>query len=302
LRIEGGGDDGAINLEIGDNHWRVINNILTAATARETARSGCVTGDGIDAVILGNTIAEVDAPDPGLQNHGIYIDGPGSYRVGYNYIHDVPGGSGFQVYGDETPTGSTIANDVLFDHNWGDHVTKYCVNLSDNSGSRFRIYDNVSAYCGMAGLRINSPVLHDARIYNNTFFAGDDASKPDFGVIVVDSKLQGGALDIRNNIFMPAGQVPYMGGDNPLIGPTPSAHFSNDLYFGGTGAHSFDSASVSADPGFFDSGSCDFHLNLASPAPADSSLAVRALVLDDFKFTPHQGNRSYDIGGYSHDE
>jgi len=301
LRIEGGGHDGAINLEIGGNHWRIVNNIASAATAPETARSGGIAGDGLDTQILGNTIRDIDSPDPGLQNHGIYIDGPGSYRVEYNYIHDVPGGSGFQVYGDETPTVSYIADNVLFAHNWVDHVTKYCVNLSDNSGSGFVVYDNISAHCGMAGFRVNSPFLKDARIYNNTFYAGDSQGKPDFGAIVIDSKLQDDALDVRNNIFNPRQGMAYMGGDAALRKPTAAAHFANNQYFLGTGEHRFDPASLTVQPNFVDPSSCDFRLLSIGQAGGDGSPAVRAVVQDDFEFIRYKNSHPIAIGAYAHE-
>jgi hypothetical protein len=298
LRVEGGGKDGAIDLETGGNNWRIVNNILSASTAHASARSGGIAGDGLHVAILGNTIRDINSPDPGLQNHGIYIDGPGSYRIDYNYIHDVPGGSGFQVYGDQTATGSFATSNVSFSHNWVDHVAKYCINFADNSARGFSAFDNVLAYCGMAGLRVNSRILEEAKVYNNTFYATDSLAGDHYGAIVIDSKLKRGALEVRNNIFVPRKHMPYMGGDAALTEPNPFALFTNNLYFGGNGSIGFDSASLIGDPAFADSESCDFRLSPHSGAIGRGSAKVGTLVTDDFDFTSYPKEKSFEIGAY----
>ena len=300
LRIEDGGKDGAVDLETGGNHWRIVNNRLSASTAHATARSGGIAGDGLDVVILGNTVHDIDAPDPGLQNHGIYIDGPGSYRIDYNYIHDVPGGSGFQVYGDESATGSFVTNALTFSHNWVDHVAKYCINFADNSGRDLTAFDNVLAYCGMAGLRINSPSLVGARVYNNTFYAAASLAGGHYGAIVIDSTLELHALDVRNNIFVPSPHRPYIGGDAAPDKPTAFAVFTKNLYFGGTGKPGFDSMPVIADPAFKEAASCDFHLAPGSGAIQRGSPLVNKVVTDDFDSIRHTPAVQYDVGAYSY--
>ena len=300
LRIEGGGNDGPVNLEIGGNHWRVINNTLTASTAHATARAGGVTGDGLDAVILGNTIHSIDSPDPGLENHGIYIDGPGSYRVEYNYIYDVPGGSGFQIYGDETPTGSYLSGNLLFAHNWIDNVAKYCINLSDNSATNITVADNISLQCGMAGFRTNSSFLHGARIYNNTFYAGDTPRDSHYALMVIDSPLQDGALDLKNNLFASYHAIPIMGGDASQSASTSAVRFANNLYPPGEGTHLFDPDALAADPDFVNAEACDFHLNSKSKAIHHGSPDVADVVVDDFDLQPHLAGHAYDIGAYSY--
>jgi Right handed beta helix region len=298
LRIEGGGDDGPVNLEIGGNHWRVVNNSLSAETGQPSARSGGITGDGIDAVLLGNTVHNINSPDPGLENHGIYIDGPGSYKVEYNYIHDVPGGSGFQIYGDETATGSYVTNNVIFSHNWIDHVAKYCVNLADNSGSGVTVFDNVSSFCGMAGLRINSSSLRGAKVYNNTFFASDSSGDDHYGAIVIDSKLGKAAVEAMNNIFMPLPHMPYMGGDTALLKPTPVAHFTNNLYSGGGGSLEFDVSPITETPVFANAVTCDFHLGPTSGVTGLGSRTVKNTVTNDFDLNPYKPGLTYDLGAY----
>ena len=298
LAIEGGGKDGAVDLETGGNHWRIVNNELTARTAQASARSGGIAGDGLAVDLLGNNIHDIDSPDPGLENHGIYIDGPGSYRVEYNYIHDVPGGSGLQVYGDETPTGSFVADNVILSHNWVDHVAKYCINFADNSGRNFAAFDNVLAFCGMAGLRTNSALLEHARVFNNTFYAADSLGGIHYGAIVIDSPMNPGALEVRNNIFVPRPGMPYIGGDAALKQPDASAVFARNLYFGGTGTPGFDHSPILANPGFRHAGSCDFHVFTRSPAAHGGSPQVRSVVADDFDASVYGRGGPYALGAY----
>ena len=214
----------------------------------------------------------------------------------YNFIHDVPGGSGFQIYGDETPTGSFLSGDVLFAHNWIDNVAKYCINLSDNSAGNITVFDNVSSGCSMAGFRANSSFLHGARIYNNTFYAGDTPRNPHYASIVMDSPLKDGALDLENNIFASHETVPMMGGDAPLLTPTSTATFAGNLYPPGKGTHLFDPDSLAADPSFINAGTCDFHLNSTSKAIRNGSSAVTSVVVDDFDLRPHSPGKSTASG------
>jgi hypothetical protein len=299
LRIEGGGHDGAVNLEIGGNHWRVINNVLTAATAPPSARSGGIAGDGLDAVILGNTVHAIDSPDPGLQNHGIYIDGPGSYEIAYNSIYDVPGGSGFQVYGDETPTGSFVTNHVSFHHNWINNVAKYCINLADNSGSDFQIDGNVSSTCGMAGLRINSSTLDRARIYNNTFYNTDTRKDMHYGAVVMDLSPKDGAVEIRDNIFVPSPGTPYAGGDALAAAFYSSTHFLHNLYFAGQGAIDFDPDPVLTDPLFVNPSACNFHLKQGRPATVNPSFQGGNNTNYSFDLEPCAAGSIAGIGAYN---
>jgi hypothetical protein len=299
LRIEGGGHDGPVNLEIAGDHWRVINNILTARTGSASARAGGVTGDGTDVVILGNEIADVDSPDKGLQNHGIYIDGLGSYRVEYNFIHNIPGGSGIQIYSDETPNGDYRVNDVVLSHNWISDVAKYCINLADHSGSGFKVFANVSSSCGMAGIRINSSELHDARIFNNTFFEGNTRRDSHYGVITIDSSLQANAITFINNIFVPASSTPYMGGDEPILNQSRSAVFSDNLYFGGLGNPVFDSHPILQDPLFVDAHRGDFHLQPGSGAILSGSSAVNGVVNSGYDLGVFLTEKQHDVGAYS---
>ena len=100
LRIEGGGYDGPVNQEIHGDHWRVVNNELTATTGvtsgASPSRMGGITGNGLDAHWLGNHIHDIQGSEN--EAHGIYIDGEGSYDIAWNDIHDIHSGKGIQLF------------------------------------------------------------------------------------------------------------------------------------------------------------------------------------------------------------
>ncbi|MEP6941103.1 MAG: hypothetical protein ABI846_15150, partial [Rudaea sp.] len=97
LRIESGGNAGVIAVQIDADHWRIVNNELTAATATNNAFAAGINGNGTNSYWVGNDIHNI-AGGTLQQNHGIYIDGDGSYEIAYNTIDHVSGGNGMQVY------------------------------------------------------------------------------------------------------------------------------------------------------------------------------------------------------------
>src|SRR6185312_2792345 len=49
LRIESGGNAGVIATQIDGDHWRIVNNELSAATATNTAKAGGINGNATNA-------------------------------------------------------------------------------------------------------------------------------------------------------------------------------------------------------------------------------------------------------------
>ena len=45
LRIESGGDEGPIAVQIAGDHWRIVNNELSAASATNTAKAAAINGN-----------------------------------------------------------------------------------------------------------------------------------------------------------------------------------------------------------------------------------------------------------------
>ncbi|MGH7329884.1 MAG: right-handed parallel beta-helix repeat-containing protein, partial [Polyangiaceae bacterium] len=271
LRIEGGGYDGPISQEIHGDHWRVVNNEITATTGvtsgASPSRMAGITGNGAGAAWLGNHIHDIQ----GSQNeaHGIYIDGDGDYDIAYNVIHDCKSGKGIQTYSNGENGSDTISN-VRIHHNIVHDVAQFGINVADGSKDGFEIYDNVVYSAKTGGLRFNTTTLAGAKIYNNTF-ADDDTSKDESSAALMsDWNLAAGALDVKNNIFVATTGTALTGGS---VGISASVGtFANNVWFGDA-APSFDSTAVVSDPNFVTPGS-DFHLQSGSPAAGSGSSAV----------------------------
>ena len=294
IRLESGGNSGVVNQQIAGSHWRVVNNELTAATATNSALAGGITGNGPNSFWVGNHIHNISGGS-GQMNHGIYIDGDGSYEVAYNLVENVTGGNGFQVYVDGS-NGSNSANNINLHHNMIHDVSKHAINIADGSTNNIRIWDNVAYNIKYAGLRFNTVTLSNCKIYNNTFYNTNTGGSQSYGLITNDWNLTSGSLDVENNIFWPSSKIGYWGGG----GNGSAGTFMNNLYNGGSGSTSPDSHPISGDPAFVAAGS-DFHLTASSPAVDAGSVAVSGLVTTDYDATtarPQPTSGPYDVGAY----
>lgn len=315
LRINGGGGDGAVNAQIMSNYARIVNNNLSATTAQSAARAGCIAGDGYHMEILGNSCHDVNSPDSGLENHGVYIDAAGSDEVAYNFLYDINDGNGVQLYNSQSVT-PTIDN-VSIHHNWIYNVAKHGVNVADTSGTGIQVYDNIIANTADGGIRFNSSDLRGCKVFNNTFYNTDVSGNPGYGAIMNDWTLASGAVTFANNIFYIANGTPFLGGSGGI--DSSGASFSNNVFYGGsdiTTASAMDPHAIVSDPLFqaapaplvtpasptnqlavapsqaFNLGY--FALQSKSPALGAGSTGVSLLVHDDFALVPV--GASYDIG------
>ncbi len=298
LKVEGGGYDGPISQEIHGDHWRVINNELTAFTGvtdgESPSRMAGITGNGEDSIWLGNHIHDIQGSTN--EAHGIYIDGDGSYDIGYNEIHDIHSGKGVQLFANGG-NGSDVINHVRIHHNRIRRVTQFGINIADGSQNDIAIYDNLVTDAAVAGLRFNTNTLHGCRIYNNTFYNNNTQDGEIYGVLMNDWNFPADALDMRNNIFWArsgtsyaTGSVGFGDGDGLVM---------RNLWFGGDDGFDFDSSPVSADPLLVDPGT-DFHIaSSASPAVDSGSETAVSLVTDDFDADlPRPQGSAIDIGAY----
>ena len=263
LRIESGGHSGVIAEQIKGDHWRIVNNDLSAATgARSNAMAGGINGNGTSSYWVGNHIHDISG-GPQLLNHGIYIDGNGSYEVAYNWIQRVTGGSGFQIFVNGG-NGSNYASHVHFHHNLISDVAKYGINIADGSTADIAIYDNVVYNISGPGLRFNTNTLRGARIFNNTFYGSDTNGNDYDGIITNDWWFPKNALTMRDNIFvLTSSRIPYSGGSVGMYAG--AGIITHNLYWGGRGTPNFDRAPIIGDPRFVRPGS-NFHLRTGSPA------------------------------------
>lgn len=298
LRIDCEGYDGPVSQEIHGNNWRVVNNDLAASTAPVsgaiTPRMAGITGNGLNAVWLGNHIHDVQGSSG--ECHGIYIDGDGSYDIGYNLIHDIRSGNGFQIYVNGG-NGSVVANNVSFHHNRIYNVSKHGINLADGTQDNISVWNNVVYNTRLAGLRFNTNTLARAQIFNNTFYKINLNGNPMYGALTNDWNLPNGSLDIENNIFYVSAGTPYNSGSVGVAARVGT--ITRNLWFNGAGSLDFDNAPVTTDPLFVDAGS-DFRLQDGSPAIAAGSAGERVagLVTDDYQLAPR--GSSIDIGALQH--
>jgi hypothetical protein len=288
LHVEGDGTAGVIALQIESDHWRVVNNELSSPnTGGVTVLAGGVNGDGTNMSVLGNSIHDITGSNG--ENHGVYMDGDGSYEIAYNVIYNVASGYGIQAYNDAGPS-PTISH-VHVHHNLVHDVTgKGCLNIADGSASDFEYWDNVCYNINLSCLRFNvSGTLSGAKIFNNTFYncgkgdAFDGAIDSDWALIATTD------VTIVNNIVWAATGVPYTGGSGNGFA---SGVFVNNLWYNATGAPT-GSGNVSANPGFVMAGS-DFHLGSGSPAAGVGSSSVSGLVTTNYDLAAWAG----DIGAY----
>ncbi|CAN5159068.1 hypothetical protein BH11PSE11_BH11PSE11_36570 [soil metagenome] len=300
LRIEAGGPNGAINIQIKSSQWRIVNNELSAASAvhNPAAKAGGIAGNGFAQVWLGNRIHDVFCGPAGtgpLQNHGIYIDGDGEYEIAYNLIENIPGGSGFQTYVDGS-NGSSTTNKISFHHNMIRGTGKHGINLADGTRDGIRIYNNIVLDTQVAGLRFNTIHLRLARIYNNTFYNTNLSGNQKYGAIMNDWSLPKDALDMQNNIFVPSSGSRYAAGSVGFDSKFGTIY--RNFWFGGKGETSFDSYPQTGPLNFVVDGR-DFHLGSGSWAIDAGSPAVSRLVINDYDITTRRPQGlGFDIGAF----
>jgi hypothetical protein len=297
LRVESGGNAGVIAVQIAGDHWRIVNNELSAATATNSALAGGINGNATNAYWVGNHIHDI-AGGAAQENHGIYIDGDGSYEIAYNHIENVSGGNGFQIYVNGG-NGSDVANNVHFHHNLVHGVSKHGLNIADNAHNGIELWNNVVHDTAYASLRFNTNTLHGAKIYNNTFYNAVTSGNTGYGAVTNDWNFPTDALDMENNIVVPTSAMPYAGGSVGMS--TGIGTVSNNLWFGGTGSVAFDASPTKANPAFADPASADFHLKSSSPAIDQGSSSVATLVVDDYDAVVERPvGAAYDIGAFEY--
>lgn len=314
LRIEAGGPNGPVNVQIQGNHWRIVNNELTAFTAVENkdAKAGGIVGNGFGEIWLGNHIHDIycgPVNSGPLLNHGIYIDGDGDYEIAYNVIENIPGGSGFQTYANGTNGSDTVSN-INFHHNFIRGAGKHGINLTDGTKDGIRIFNNIVADTRFAGLRLNTTDLRLARIYNNTFYNTNIERHPNYAAIINDWNLRADAIDLQNNIFVAYPGTSYMGGTVGFEGKigTINRNFwsrgrkiwfeGKKIGFGGKADMRSDAAPQTGELKFVTEGK-DFHLQSGSLAVDAGSPSVARLVTNDYDITTRRPQGSgFDIGAY----
>ena len=304
LKIESGFNDGPINTQRGDlnpngMHWRVVNNELTGISCNISTkcRAGAIAGSGLGNYWVGNYGHDMyDLPDANtsLENHGIYIDGDGSYELAYNVLENIYGGNGIQLYGIEI-------NNVNAHHNIIRNVGKHGFNLADGSHNNIVIWDNIVSDTTSAGVRMNSDSMRGLKLYNNTFYNTNTSKNPAQGSMTNDTNAAPNQVDIRNNIFWASAGSLFNSGCCNADFTGGIGTITNNLWFRQPVLElpAFDTTAYFGNPNFVVPGT-DFHLNAGSPAIDAGSSAVSAVVTSDFDGLPASRPKGvgYDIGAF----
>ena len=301
VSVESGFNEGMINVQNGaanpsGSHWRVVNNEMSAVSCRNNTRcrAGGVAGAAEGGFWVGNYVHDVhDRPDAltSLENHGFYVEGPGTYEIAYNRIESVVGGNGIQAYS----SSRTITN-VRIHHNLIRGVGKHGINIANGSATGILVFDNVIVGADMAGIRLGSSTLTGAKIFNNTVVDTDRlrAGGPR-AALMNDERLPDGAVEMRNNLVVPGSGRNYVGGSAGFASLVRT--ISHNLWFDGSGRVP-GQGNVFADPRF---AGAQFELQAGSPA-IDAGYAAAAAVattgFDGVVRRPQGGG--VDIGAYEH--
>jgi hypothetical protein len=313
LKIESGFYDGPINTQRADlnplgGHWRIVNNDLSADSCRvmTKCRAGAIAGAGIGQYWVGNSGHDIyDGPEGSiyLENHGIYIGGPGSYEIAYNVFARIVGGNGIQIQS------GTPVDDVSIHHNIIHDVGKHGLNFVAGSHDHIVVWSNLIYNTAGAGVRFGSDVLHDLKLYNNTFFnTGMIGDRPSSGALTNDMDAQADQMDIRNNIFWPHVGSGYNRGTGNADFAGAIGTIAHNLWYGGSGsspAATFSTESIEADPRFVSvtPGNEDFHLQPGSRALIAGTDRVASLVTSDIEVQrpeqAHAGSGSFYLGAYA---
>ena len=287
-----------IAVQIDGDHWRIVNNELSAATATNNAFAAGINGNGTNSYWVGNHIHNI-AGGALQQNHGIYIDGDGSYEIAYNTIDHVSGGNGMQLYVNGG-NGSDFGNNVSFHHNVVHDISKHGINIADGAQNNIRVWNNIVYNTAYASLRFNTNTLHGAKIYNNTFYNAVTSGNGIYGSITNDWVFPSDALDLENNIVVPTAGRNYTGGSVGI--DTGIGTLSNNLWNGGAGSVAFDTHPLSGNPQFVGAATADFHLQATSAAIDTGSSGAAALVANDFDVVEQRPvGTALDIGAYEYD-
>ncbi|HEY2037640.1 MAG TPA: hypothetical protein VGG96_11540, partial [Steroidobacteraceae bacterium] len=234
LRVDCEGYDGPVSEEIHGNHWRVINNDLSASTAPTSGpnvpRMAGITGNGYDSIWLGNHIHDIQGSPQ--ESHGIYVDGDGTYDIGYNLIEDVRSGNGFQTYSNGDNGSETISN-IRFHDNLIRRVSKHGINIADGSKDGFVIYHNVVQDTACSGIRFNTRDLSGALIDGNAFYETDTSRNEHCAALSNDWNLPAHAVTLRDNTFGAAAGTAYLAGSEGFSASMVAA--SGNRFLGGSG-------------------------------------------------------------------
>lgn len=337
MDVPGGstGDAAPVNMQYTGGRWRIVNNDLGpwVAGASPVLNAAAITGKGREVFIYGNRLHHIEGTAE-LQNHGIYA-GTATYDwdVGYNWIHDITGGSHIQFNDSDAGTGVLNTPEGLWmgftlcriHHNWLEQCHKYGIVFADlgyeNSTTagtlQAQIWNNVFIGSKLPPIRFYTHNLStDVLIAFNTIYDGmTQNSGTGNGLIRNDGVIPAPNHKVRvyDNILAigthTIAQCEYFSSATTQVGGSTGFDFKRNLYFAGgqspanTPSILGDTSPIEANPMFTNGSIYDLTLQAGSPAINAATQAMPAgfIVTDDFTCTAtRQFGGAADIGAYEY--
>ena len=288
-------DAAPINFQYTGGHWRVVNNELGPwiAGTSATLNAAGISGHGDTMAVLGNHIHDI-AGTADLQNHGIYADTTAqNWDVGWNWVHDITGGSLVQFNDNEggagtyqLPHGGTWAGftNILIHHNWLENAAKYGINFNDQGSTKAgtysgKVWNNVIIGTQQPPLRINSTqaVQQLWFAYNTVWNCMTTSSGTGNGYVRQEgwAAQAGVANTFYDNLFalgpQTAAGTQWFANVGGTLATTATYSFRRNLYFGATQSPTApstigDSSAVVGDPLFTNAAGGVFTTLAGSPA------------------------------------
>ncbi|MDH4276064.1 MAG: putative Ig domain-containing protein, partial [Gammaproteobacteria bacterium] len=290
---------GPITSQSSGDHWRIVNNELTAKIGTITQKAGAISGGFRDAAILGNSIHDIEglivaSKDPAmiaigedqepLINHGMYFDNYNArVEVAYNHLKDISGGSGLQFFGNNGSVcglPGCMLEELNIHHNVLENISgKYGLNFSwvVTSGT---VYNNVVVHTKLPGLRLGSDHFSGMKVVNNSFY--DVSYSGAYPAVFVDGNIFNNASNsdsifVENNIIYASvtanGYYSYYNG----AGSDSGVFMKNNLWFGkGLTPPSKDAGGKYGDPKYLSTSAGSEDLRIDTTSPAYNSAVVEA--------------------------
>lgn len=307
LRIQMSADAAAdaapINLQSNGDYWLVHNNELgpwpSTLVTPNNAKAGGMAGSGVNVEICFNHIHDIDCdannPDTSaLENHGIYIDegitAPSTnIEIGWNWIHDVPGGSGIQWRDAE----SGLMTGMSTHDNWIETTEKYGLNFGIGTKS-VNAWNNVIRGAQRNAMRwdVNVATGSVFNLVHNLIFQERSTSAYRFAITKESSSMTAGVCNVNHNIIVLEGVASISNGGEITTyhdltgGGASAAVVDQNLYFDTNGIDTTpdtkDTRAIYGDPLFTSLLESDF--TLAAGSPALNACTVAEVIGIEFDF------------------
>lgn len=321
-------DAGPVNLQNGANFWRVFDCECgpwpSTLVSPANARSSAIGGQGINVIIAFNDCHDIDcdANNPGssaLENHGMYMGGASggafdaasqNVEICYNWVHNIPGGSGIQFYWQGSSGGAyttSVFTGIKIHHNFVDTVKKYGINMSKSTVSG-DIYLNIITNTGLNGMRFEGLSysagvnLFNLNFEQNTVYSWNYRSSISDAGFLSEGYANTGTIKINHNMFVGgfgrAGTISWYS-NGVFAGADSNVTMSQNLYYDYaatpfTGSAAKDSTPITASPLFTSKETGDFTCQ-AGGAGINALTTTEAVVCTvDFYGIPKSTNK--DLG------